>query len=117
MRAFAVAAAGVHPSSLSLLLRHLLLTQQTCEKHMGLRAVDINPEVEGLPEDLLATSKPKDPAPLPCEDLTTAAKGPGMDRVAVEDAQVGRPVQVARLAPALYVIDFDVVLKVLSQSI
>ncbi len=44
-------------------------------------------DVKKLPEQLLAPSKPKDPAPLPCEDQAAAAKPPWP--LAVEDAQVG----------------------------
>jgi hypothetical protein len=42
--------------------------------------------VTKLPEQLLPSSKPKDPAPLPCEDQAAAAKTPWP--LAVEDAQV-----------------------------
>lgn len=42
--------------------------------------------VTKLPEQLLPSSKAKDPAPLPCEDQAAAAKPPWP--LAVEDAQV-----------------------------
>lgn len=46
----------------------------------------VSEEVKKLPEQLLPPSKPKDPAPLPCEDQTAAAKPPWP--LAAEDAQV-----------------------------
>lgn len=46
----------------------------------------VSEEVKKLPEQLLPSSKSKDPAPLPCEDQTAAAKPPWP--LAAEDAQV-----------------------------
>ncbi|KAL0052002.1 hypothetical protein WJX82_006344 [Trebouxia sp. C0006] len=76
--------AGVYPATLSLLLRHLLLTHQTCHMH-GCLPAGASEDVKKLPEQLLAPSKPKDLAPLPCEDQAAAAKPPWP--LAVEDAQ------------------------------
>lgn len=42
--------------------------------------------VKKLPEQLLPSTKPKDPGPLPCEDQAAAAKP--LWPLAVEDAQV-----------------------------
>ncbi len=78
--------AGLYPSTLSLLLRHLLLTYQTCHLQLGCSPAAASAEVKKLPEQLLPPSKPKDPAPLPCEDPVSAAKACGP--LAVEDAQV-----------------------------
>lgn len=76
--------AGVYPATLSLLLRHLLLTHQTCHMH-GCLPAGACEDVKKLPEQLLPSSKPKDPAPLPCEDQAATAKPPWP--LAVEDAQ------------------------------
>lgn len=75
--------AGVYPPTLSLLLRHLLLTYQTCRQHLGYTPSAASAEVEDLPGKLLPWSKPKDPPPLPCEDPATTSNS----AVGVEDAQ------------------------------
>ncbi|KAA6426769.1 MAG: hypothetical protein FRX49_03094 [Trebouxia sp. A1-2] len=74
----------VYPATLSLLLRHLLLTHQTCHMHGCLPAGACD-AVKKLPEQLLPSTKPKDPGPLPCEDQAAAAKP--LWPLAVEDAQ------------------------------
>ncbi|DBA87458.1 hypothetical protein WJX77_001718 [Trebouxia sp. C0004] len=76
--------AGVYPATLSLLLRHLLLTHQICHMH-GCLPAGACEDVTQLPEQLLPSSKPKDLDPLPCEDQAAAAKPPWP--LAVEDAQ------------------------------
>ena len=78
--------AGVHPSTLSLLLRHLLRTYETCHLHSPPTAA--TEEVRKLPEQLLSSTRPKDPPPLPVEDQGGAAKAP--QPLAVEDAQARR---------------------------
>ena len=81
--------AGVYPSTLSLLLRHLLLAYQnfrlftTCTDSPKSATQEI---ISALPDQLIHVSEiEKDPPPLPCENPGGGSSGEWL--LAVEDAQ------------------------------
>lgn len=79
--------AGVYPSTLSLLLRHLLLAHQnyrlftTCSSSPKSATQD----TAALPDQLIHVKIGKDPPPLPCENPGGGSGGEWL--LAVEDAQ------------------------------
>ena len=78
--------AGIYPSTLSLLLRHLLLSHEAYHGHKTCTSPPKSAmqDARQLPKQLLPLSK--DPPPLPCESPGGGSLGEWL--LAVEDAQV-----------------------------
>lgn len=76
--------AGLYPSQLALLLRHLLLSYKAGFYCVHSQAAATQPaEVVALPDKLIPPSKARDAAPLPCEEQAASASS-----AAAADAQV-----------------------------
>lgn len=89
---------GVYPSTLSLLLRHLLLAHQN---YRLFTTCDYSPkpatqDTAALPDQLIHIKIGKDPPPLPCENPRGGSAGEWL--LAVEDAQARVTVRVSEFS-------------------